>query len=86
MRNEEIDVCRILNKLRKHISLAVKEARIKKGWDIQDLAFYSRLSEKTVYNIEERGDANITLKTLLSLSLALEINVEELIASVRIEA
>ena len=51
-----------------NISDVVKKLRIAKGWDMLDLAFYSNVSEKTIYKIES-GIENRESELLQSDSL-----------------
>lgn len=50
----------------------VKRLQKEKGWDVQDLAFYAMLSEKTIYNVLNELN-NINLKTINHLGVAFEV-------------
>jgi len=72
----EHDIDAILKNHTIFIGRKIKELRIEKGYNQLDLAFYSRTSQKTIYNIEEGCD-NITLRTIVSIADALEVNLSE---------
>lgn len=74
-RAQDIDIT-LLEKSRQ-LGLKIKAIRLRKEWTVSDLAFYSRMSEKSVYNIEA-GEGNITLRSIISISVALEISIAEL--------
>ena len=57
----------------------VKECRKKKGWTQQKLAEKTGLSFNTITKIEQGIGDSPTLKTLLKLSEALEIGLDELV-------
>lgn len=52
--------------------------RIDKGWSILDLAAHSNIAIQTAYNLEN-GSGNITIKTLVNVSCALEIPFENIL-------
>ena len=57
----------------------VKECRNRKGWTQQKLAEKTGLSFNTITKIEQGIRDSPTLKTLLKLSEALEIGLDELV-------
>jgi transcriptional regulator with XRE-family HTH domain len=57
----------------------VKEYRKQKGWTQQKLAQETSLSFNTITKIEQGIGDSPTLKTLLKLSEALEIGLDELV-------
>ena len=57
----------------------VKECRKQKGWTQQKLAEKTGLSFNTITKIEQGIGDSPTLKTLLKLSEALEIGLDELV-------
>jgi len=56
----------------------VKKLRLKKEYTQQDLAFYSECERCTISNIERFNCEGINLKTLIKISIVLEVNLEEL--------
>ena len=61
------------------IGKKIKEFRKLKGWSQQKLAEKSSLSFNTITRIEQGVGISPTLKTLLKLSEALEIGLDELV-------
>jgi len=59
----------------------VKEHRRQKGWTQQKLAEKTGLSFNTITKIEQGIGDSPTLKTLLKLSEALEIGLDELVGT-----
>ena len=57
----------------------IKEFRKKKGWSQQKLAEKTSLSFNTITRLEQGIGNSPTLKTLLKLSEALEISLDELV-------
>ena len=57
----------------------VKECRKQKGWTQQKLAEKTGLSFNTITKIEQGIGDSPTLKTLLKLSEALEVGLDELV-------
>lgn len=61
--------------------IALKIARIKKGWTQDELSVVSGVTRTTISNIENKGIKNIPVKTLEKLSKALGTTVSELFFS-----
>ncbi|MBC5624825.1 helix-turn-helix transcriptional regulator [Clostridium sp. NSJ-49] len=61
--------------------LALKIARVKKGWTQEELAKNSGVGRVTISNIERNGIKNIPVYTLEKLAKALEMTVAELFFS-----
>ncbi len=55
-----------------------RKIRITRGYSTLDLSAKSDVSERTIYQIES-GHCNVTVKTLIYLSQALDCSVEDLI-------
>lgn len=61
--------------------LALKIARVKKGWTQEELDKNSGVGRVTISNIERNGIKNIPVYTLEKLAKALEMTVAELFFS-----
>lgn len=61
--------------------LALKIARVKKGWTQEELAKNSGVGRVTISNIERKGIKNIPVYTLEKLAIALNMKVSELFFS-----
>lgn len=61
--------------------LALKIARVKKGWTQEELHQKSNVSRVSICNIERNGISNIPVKTLEKLAKALDTTVQELFFS-----
>lgn len=62
------------------ISAMIEHFRLLRKMSIQELAQRAEISEKTILNLES-GSENITLKTLINISDALDIKVTDLLRS-----
>jgi transcriptional regulator with XRE-family HTH domain len=65
-----------------YISERVKIGRSKKGWDVLELVIRSRVNQVTIYNIENGTAENVTLKSLIGISRALEIDLPTLLSPI----
>lgn len=61
--------------------LALKLARVKKGWSQEKLSKESETSRVTISNIERKGIENIPVYTLRKIAKALDTTVQELFFS-----
>jgi len=61
--------------------LALKIARVKKGWTQDELAKNSGVGRVTISNIERKGIENIPVYTLRKIAKALDTTVAELFFS-----
>ncbi len=66
-----------INMLRR-MSDNCRTKRIEKGWSPLDLAANANVAIQTVYNVENKT-GNITIRTMVNLSSALEIKFEDFI-------
>lgn len=64
------------------IARLLKEERVSKGFSLNALAEKAGLSRQTVTFVEQE-ERNPTLETLLRITLALEINLDEIIVRAR---
>lgn len=58
--------------------LALKLARIKKGWTQEELSKKAHVSKTSICNIEKNGIHNIQVKTLEKIATALDSTVQDL--------
>ena len=57
----------------------IKVARESKGWSVDELAYNSKVSRETIYNIEIRNHSNVGLLTLGKISQALGVTIIHLL-------
>lgn len=62
------------------IAKKVKSERLKRGWDVTELVIRSRVNQVTIYNIENGVSDNITLKSLIGIAKAFEVDMVMLLA------
>ena len=79
MRHSEKEKEEKMYLLGRTIAENIRNKRIEKGWDIEDMVFYTGLSERTITNLEA-GCCNPEIKTLLHLSMAIGCPLSELIS------
>ena len=61
------------------VGIRIKAEREKRGWDHIDLVVHSLVNSKTIENLEKFNECNPTLKTLMALADAFQIDVCDLI-------
>lgn len=62
------------------LSIIVKTEREKRGWDVTELVIRSRVNQVTIYNIENGTADNVTLKSLIGIARAFEIDLITLLS------
>ena len=75
---EESD--KILKEKMMFIGKIVREERQKRGWDILELIIKSGISQVALYNIEAGRTRNITLESVIGLSIAFDMDIFKLIS------
>lgn len=60
------------------VGVRIKMEREKRGWDQIDLVVHSLVNSKTIDNLEKFTECNPTLKTLMALADAFQIDVCDL--------
>ena len=65
-------------KLLKAFGLRIQEARKKKGYSQEELAFHSGL-DRTYVGSMERGERNVSIINIRKIATALDLNVSELL-------
>jgi len=71
----------LLKELMTRISTKLKEEKEKKEWDSVDIIIRSGISVSALYNIERGTADNITLKNIIALATALDMDVISLLQS-----
>lgn len=64
------------------IGKKIREMRISKGYSQEDFAATAQLG-RTYYGRVERGEQNISIQNLIQIALTLQVEVGELIPSLR---
>jgi len=70
-------------KLLESMGSRIKSARLEKNWTQEMLAENAQINDKEVSHIEA-GRRNITIETLVKISVALEVKPESLISSAHV--
>ena len=69
----------ILKESMVHIGNKIKKEREDRGWDQLEVVIRSGVSQSVIYNLEIGVADNITMKSLIGLSAAFEIDIISLI-------
>lgn len=77
---KEIELDLALRSRMDFIAKKVKSERLKRGWDVTELVIRSRVNQVTIYNIENGVSDNITLKSLIGIAKAFEVDMVMLLA------
>jgi len=63
------------------IGIKIKEERLKRNWEILDVVIRSGISASVIYSLETGKSQNVTLLSLVGLSMAFEVDIISLLQS-----
>lgn len=68
-----VDIKQIISQNLSEFGKLVKSERIRRGWTMEELAFYSIVSFKTIQRVESSEECDISYSTLVKISFTLGI-------------